>query len=70
MSMKKRPWFYISIAGIVFSLGAIAYSIISGETVMVGKFALVLVLSLYFFARELRLRRIEVSQSEDKTTQA
>ena len=69
--MKKRPWFYISIAGIVFSVGAIAYSIISGETIMIGKFALVLVLSLYFFARELRGRQTAASNDdEDKTTPA
>lgn len=65
----KRPWFYISIAGIAFSVGAIAYSIVSGETMMIGKFAIVLVLSLYFFARELRGRQAEANNNDDKTTQ-
>ena len=68
MNMKKRPWLYISIGGIAFSLGAIIYGIATGEYVVIARLVLLLGLSIYFFARELRLKQIEAQQNDDKTT--
>ena len=57
--MKQRTsiWYYISIAGIVFSLGAIIYGIATGEYVVIGRLVLLLGLSIYFFARERRKKQ-------------
>ena len=50
--MKHRSiWFYISIAGIVFSLGFIVYGVVTDETIMIGKLLLVLGLSIFTLVR-------------------
>ena len=62
--MKQRTsiWYYISIAGIALSLGAMSYGIATGQTAVLGKFVILLVISIYFFARERRQRQHGDSQ--------
>lgn len=60
MKAKKSIWYYISIVGIAFSVGAITYGIVTGEYIVIARLLLVLGLSVYFFIRE-RKGKEEVS---------
>lgn len=65
MKPSKNIWYYVSIAGIIFSVGVIIYGIVTSETVVLGKFVLLLGISIYFFVKERKARKeVEPEQHE------
>ena len=67
MKRKNRFWYYFFLAGIIICLGGIVAIAITGETLLLWRALLVLAISIYFFARERRVRQAATpEQPEDK----
>ena len=69
MKHRKSIWYYLSIAGIAFSLGAIIYGIVTSEYIVIGRLFLLLGLSIYTLTRYRKPREeteTARSQEEDK----
>ncbi|HUW46309.1 MAG TPA: hypothetical protein VMW50_11020 [Dehalococcoidia bacterium] len=49
MKHKRGFSFYFGLICTLFSIGAIVYAIVSGETYVVGKFCILLVVGIVFF---------------------
>ena len=54
---RNRIWYYLSLVGIIFSIGVIIAGIVTGETLLIGKIVLLLFLSIYTFARERKAKQ-------------
>jgi len=54
---RNRIWYYLSLVGIIFSVGVIIAGIVTGETLLIGKIVLLLFLSIYTFTRERNAKR-------------
>ena len=71
MKRKNRFWYYFFLAGIIICLGGIIAIAITGETLLLWRALLVLAISIYFFARERRVRQVATpEQPEDKLPEA
>jgi len=65
MKSSRNFWYYFGIGAMVFGVGAIIYSVVSGETYVLGKFVVVLVIGITVFIRELKAKR-EVTTDQEK----
>lgn len=63
--MKHKGFtFYFGLIAIVFGIGAIIYSLVSGETYVIGKFAIILVVGIVTFIGSLRTRNQQPNQED------
>jgi len=54
---RSRIWYYLSLAGIILSVGVIIAQIVTGGTLLIGKFVLLLFLSICTFTRERKAKQ-------------
>jgi len=67
---RNRIWYYLSLAGIMLSVGVIIAEIVTGGTLLIGKFVLLLFLSIYTFTRERKAKQAaQVRELQERLNQ-
>jgi len=67
---RNRIWYYLSLAGIILSVGVIIAEIVTGGTLLIGKFVLLLFLSIYTFTRERKAKQAaQVRELQERLNQ-